>query len=356
MTNSGLDLVRSMAVTATIPSCPVPLRVALKNLGFVQADPIRSPARAQDLILRHRAKDYKAGDLERLYHRLPVEEDVLYVYGFLTQENYQLLHPRYDAEEPLDDAEQLVLELARKSGRLHPRDLEPHFGAQRSVNAWGGFSKASTQMLEELHYRGHLRISRREKGIRLYTVASRPVQQLDTEQRLRSLTMLLAGLLAPVPETSLKRVVNTLRYAAPLLRGRNSIVTRLLASGELESSMIDGVRYLYPAACPARQPDEVVRLLAPFDPVVWDRVRFEHLWGWRYRFEAYTPPEKRVYGYYALPLLWIDKVVGWANASIDERGKLYVETGFVDKSVKRDSLFRAALKEEIERFREFLGS
>ena len=51
-----------------------------------------------------------------------------------------------------------------------------------------------------------------------------------------------------------------------------------------------------------------VRFLAPFDPVVWDRARFEHLWGWAYRFEAYTPVKKRVRGYYAMPMLWGDQI------------------------------------------------
>ena len=60
---------------------------------------------------------------------------------------------------------------------------------------------------------------------------------------------------------------------------------------------------------------DAVRLLAPFDPVVWDRRRFELLWGWAYRFEAYTPAEKRKRGYYALPLLWRDRVIGWGNIS-----------------------------------------
>ena len=75
---------------------------------------------------------------------------------------------------------------------------------------------------------------------------------------------------------------------------------------------------------PARQPgvaepDDTVRLLAPFDPVVWDRRRFELLWNWAYRFEAYTPVPKRRWGYYALPLLWREGVIGWANASVAGR-------------------------------------
>ena len=65
---------------------PVTLKAAIQRMGFVQADPIRSPARAQDLILRHRVENYKAGDLERHYRSLDIEEDYLYAYGFLSRD------------------------------------------------------------------------------------------------------------------------------------------------------------------------------------------------------------------------------------------------------------------------------
>ena len=97
------------------------------------------------------------------------------------------------------------------------------------------------------------------------------------------------------------------------------------------------------------RPDEAparVKLLAPFDPVVWDRRRFEHLWRWEYRFEAYTPSAKRRYGYYALPLLWRDRVIGWANVAL-KSGRLDVRTGFVDKK-PRDVRFARELEREID--------
>ncbi len=72
-----------------------------------------------------------------------------------------------------------------------------------------------------------------------------------------------------------------------------------------------------------------MRFLAPFDPLVWDRCRFEHFWGWPYRFEAYTPPSRRRLGYYAMPLLWGDAVVGWVNCT-RRAGVLDVQAGFVD--------------------------
>ena len=77
---------------------PTTLARAVSTLGFVQADPIRSPARAQDLILRQRVANYRAGDLERRYARLGLEEDFLYAYGFMPKEIADLLHPRPDAQ------------------------------------------------------------------------------------------------------------------------------------------------------------------------------------------------------------------------------------------------------------------
>ena len=59
---------------------------AIGSAGFVQADPIRAPARAQDLILRHRVAGYRVGDLERRFARLGLEEDFLYAYGFMPRE------------------------------------------------------------------------------------------------------------------------------------------------------------------------------------------------------------------------------------------------------------------------------
>ena len=73
---------------------PTTLARAIDALGFVQADPIRAPARAQDLTLRPRVHGYRAGDLERLYPSLDVEEDVFVNYGFVTRSLHALMHPR----------------------------------------------------------------------------------------------------------------------------------------------------------------------------------------------------------------------------------------------------------------------
>jgi uncharacterized protein YcaQ len=98
----------------------------------------------------------------------------------------------------------------------------------------------------------------------------------------------------------------------------------------------------------------VVRLLAPFDPVVWDRRRFEILWGWAYRFEAYTPAPKRKLGYYALPLLWRDRVIGWGNVSVKNE-TLQPDFGYTASQPPQGRVFRRALEEELNRLSVFLG-
>jgi len=101
-------------------------------------------------------------------------------------------------------------------------------------------------------------------------------------------------------------------------------------------------------------PETNTTLLTPFDPVVWDRDRFELLWGWKYRFEAYTPAPKRKLGYYALPLLWRDRVIGWGNLSVKD-GELKSEFGYVASRPPRDRAFRRELEAELDRMRSFLG-
>src|ERR1700729_2308222 len=131
-----LERLRERAAGHTL-FAPLALRAAVVRLGFVQADPIRAPARAQDLILHQRVAGYAAGDLERRYASLRIEEDYLYAYGFMPREVRRLLHPRLT--RPLSKLETAVLAVLRERGPVHPATLEEHFGRTRALNAWGGY-------------------------------------------------------------------------------------------------------------------------------------------------------------------------------------------------------------------------
>jgi uncharacterized protein YcaQ len=354
-----LDHLRAQARLSTLFP-PTTLSDAVQRLGFVQADPIRAPARAQDLILRHRVRGYRAGGLDHAFARLGLEEDFLYAYGFMPGESRGLLHPRPDAggEAGLHVPEGLaaeVLAFVRRRGPTHPRDLEARFGRDRALNAWGGFSKATTRVLESLHHYGLLRVAQRRDGIRIFAAAPAVRSAGEAAQRARRAVLLVARILAPVSLVSLRGALALMARRNPGLGPLAPVVTGALASGALERLQLDGETYVWPADHSEWRDQPVprdVRLLAPFDPLVWDRRRFEHLWGWAYRFEAYTPPSRRQFGYYAMPLLHADAVIGWANVSLAS-GKLQVALGFAGRE-PRSQAFRRALDAELARMERFL--
>jgi uncharacterized protein len=355
-----LDHMRCYAVARTL-FATASLTKAIERLGFVQADPIRAPARAQDLTLRHRVRDYCAGDLERHYPRLAIEEDFFVNYGFLPRATPRLLYPRTArtkwTKKRWAMAEE-VLDFVREHGAVHPREVDAHFQHGKTRNWFGGASNASTQLLDGMHYRGMLRIARRDSGVRVYAVADlhRAEETDDVAATMDALVNVIVTKYAPLPGPSLRALIAHLQLGAPQWSyERLSAFHR--ATARLPSVEIEGVHWYWPEgespASRRHKPDDSVRLLAPFDPIVWDRRRFELLWGWAYRFEAYIPASKRVRGYYALPLLWRDQAIGWANASAKE-GRLVVQPGYVSGRAPRDAAFRAALQDEVSRMAAFL--
>jgi uncharacterized protein YcaQ len=359
-----LDALRRYAVARSL-FAPTTLPRALERLGFVQADPIRAPARAQDLTLRPRVKGYRAGDLERRYARLAVEEDCLVNYGFVARSLLPMLHPR-TPKHPWDAAQRAradeVLAFVRARGDTHPRDVQSAFDHGRATTWFGGSLSAGTQLLDGMHYRGMLRVVRREAGTRVYAAIDHPPVDDGADARLaraRALLELVVQKYAPLPSASLGYLAGLMRYGAPDLHNE---IRRAVAAlrEELPQAEVDGTTWLWvpgedPAAGRWRVDPEKARLLAPFDPVVWDRRRFELLWGWAYRFEAYTPAEKRTMGHYALPLLWGDRVVGWGTTAWSEdRASLQATIGWADRGWAKEAALHAAVREDLVDLAAFL--
>lgn len=358
-----LERLRRFALARSL-FAPTTLKRAIHKLGFVQADPIRAPARAQDLTLRQRVKDYRAGDLEQRYARLGIAEDFFVNYGFLPLASQTLMHPRAGTA-PWTAARrrqaEAVLAFVRARGVVHPREVDAEFAHGRTTNWFGGTSAASTQLLDAMHYRGLLQVARRESGIRVYAVHEHAAVALDVaarRARIDALVDIAVHKYAPLPATSLSGLIARLRWGAPQWHGElRAAVAR--TKQRLAHAEVDGVDWYWPAGeTPPRRAtpaDDTLRLLAPFDPVVWDRRRFELFWGWAYRFEAYTPAPKRQLGYYALPLLWRDAVIGWGNLAVTSKGTLTASFGYVAGSAPRDAVFRRELAAEVARIEAFIG-
>jgi uncharacterized protein YcaQ len=354
----NFSALRRYAVARTLVT-PTTLPRAISKLGFVQVDPIRAPAPAQDLTLRHRVKDYRAGDLNLRYTRLDVEEDFFINHGILPRATQRLMHPRRARAEWGADKmrqAQAVLDFVRERGTVHPREVDAQFSHGKVSNWFGGTTNASTQLLDGMQYRGLVRIAGRAGGVRLYAAAPIIEPPEDPQKHMDALADVVIGLYAPLPERTLRHLVSRLVFAAPQWMSlRKDTLARLRT--RLRHGKIDGQSWYWPdgenPTSNRHAPDDIVRLLAPFDPIVWDRHRFERLWDWTYRFEAYTPARNRVRGYYALPMLWRDQVIGWGNLAWRD-AKLTADIGYVDGKIPHDAAFKRALDDELRRMQVFL--
>jgi uncharacterized protein len=342
---------------------PTTLRRAIEKLGFVQADPIRAPARAQDLTLRHRVVGYCAGDLERRYPKLALEEDFFVNYGFLPRTHHALMHPRTAqtrSNSKRAKQSQAVLEFVRERGIVHPREVDAHFAHGKAVNWFGGSSNASTQLLEAMHYQGLLRVARRDGGTRVYVARETSTATADAgataASKMDALIDVIVRKYAPLSATSLGALVNRLQYGAPQWANDRAAALKR-AKQRMGHARVEGIEWYWPPEERPQssrwRPDEGVRLLTPFDPVVWDRRRFEIFWNWAYRFEAYTPALKRKLGYYAMPLLWHERIIGWGNLSVAD-GRLRATFGYTEGAAPRATAFHDALESELGRLRAFL--
>jgi uncharacterized protein len=360
MTSPTLHDLRAYALGRSLFQ-PTTLGRAISRLGFVQADPIRAPARAQDLTLRHRVNNYRAGGLEKHYPQLPIEEDFFVNYGFLPRSTQAMMHPR-TAHQPLTAQEEkqahALIEFVRQHGPLHPRDAATHFAHGTATNWFGGHTNVTTKLLDKLHYHGHLRVARRDAGTRVYAVPhGAPVVNVatDSQAALDALMDVIVNTYAPLPAASLGQLTTYLMRGVPQHKPRRNAALQR-AKMRLAHARVEGLDWYWPAheKLPKLQDHgDQAYLLTPFDPVVWDRRRFTLFWGWDYRFEAYTPAAKRKFGYYALPLLWRGEVIGWGNAAVAHEA-LQVGIGLVGRHRMSHDL-RRALDAEVGSMAEFLG-
>ena len=132
---------------------------------------------------------------------------------------------------------------------MHPREVDDHFSHGTVKNYWGGLSNATTHLLEAMHYRGMVRVVRRESGIRIYTVHQHglePTDAAEREARIDALVDAAVRIYAPLPTACLRDLVRRLRFAVPQWHGElKSAFER--ARQQLAHARVDGVDWYWPA-------------------------------------------------------------------------------------------------------------
>lgn len=267
----------------------------VRRLGFLQIDPISTVAPPQHLVLFSRlGLRYDPVELDRrlwgersLFEHAafirPIE-DLPYIRARMRRRR-----GRYAWERRADEflaangrAKRHILRELERSGPMLSRDLADHGVRTFTSHGWYGERNVGL-MLEILHGRGVVAVVGRKDGQRVWDLAERWYPETDT-----------------VPIREAERILEEKRWRALGVR-------RVKDGWEAHPDAEDGP-----------VPDRAT-LLSPFDRLVHDRDRAEALWGFRYRLEMYVPKAKREYGYYVLPLLVGDQLVGRAEPVIDRK-------------------------------------
>jgi uncharacterized protein len=214
----------------------------------------------------------------------------------------------------------LTAEIAER-GASTARDLDD--GLPRRKDHWGWNWSETKKALEYLFLAGELAVAGRTSQFeRLYDLPEKvvPPEHLHAPEPTvgeASVELLRRGAVAHGVGT-LRDLRDYFRMGPELAR---PALATLVESGELFPTRVEGwdrPAYLHRDALLPRRVDARA-LLSPFDPLVWERNRTEHLFGFRYRIEIYVPEEKRVHGYYVLPFLLGDRIVARVDLNADRR-------------------------------------
>lgn len=347
---------RRLAILGTMLAGPRPgsLVEVVERLGRVQVDPTAVVARAEQLTLWSRFGSYDRAELPRLLEKEPRQ---LFEYNafLISAADLPLHRPamlrfprleysrgRYMREWLADNASfrAYILDELRSRGPLLSRDLD-----DRAVVPWqsGGWNDGKNlgRMLEILWRAGEIAISRREGTQRVWDLADRVLPAAEAE---------------PLPDEvvaieTMERQLRARGFDEPGfgqaidygLPAREIGLASLLADGVAVPVAIEGLpgdwlahAEVLAALGMAWQPRTT--LLGPFDPLISDRERTEALFDFRFRLEIYVPVAKREYGYYVLPILHGDRLIGRIDPVLDrKRGVLTVNTIHAEPDASADA-------------------
>lgn len=334
LTISSLSARRFVRLATGLDAPFAGIGAALDHLGFVQIDPINVCGRMQDHILRHRVAGYREGDLSACLqspsecfafeHHLPDSSNLaaLPLDAWPHLQRSMQVRARSDsswsgkltsAEKKL--ATKLLVRMAAE-GPLCSQDILSERKAK--AHAWDSTTIAKST-LQKLFFHGRVLIARRESNRRYYdlpehvlpqSILNAPMPTAAETCHWLSILKLRQRRLAVLKAAELRAIADEVMPIAV----EDAPVSRLhLLRSDIE--LLDRV------AGAAEPPPEPL-LLAPLDPIIYDRRVAEGLWSFDYRWEVYVPPHRRVRGYYALPLLLGSRFIGHADVKADRSAGL----------------------------------
>jgi uncharacterized protein len=355
----------------------------IERLGFVQIDSINVVERAHHLTLAARLQSYRPQLLARLLERdrrlfehwthdasaIPTR---WYPYWHVRFDRYRrkvLEHPwwRERVGDRPGELTAAVLDRVRREGPVMTRDFEDQRPEGTDKTWWGW--KPEKAALEYLWRTGELAVARRINFHKVYDLTERVLPDAHAAPR-------------PAPEEHLEWACRTALerlgiatadeiagfWRAISLEETKAWCERAAAAGAIAPVLVESMDGSAPrrawalpdwearlAALPSAPPR--IRLLSPFDPILRDRKRTLRLFGFDYRFEAFVPAPQRRWGYYILPILEGERLIGRLDPKLRrDEGVLEIRRIWWEPGVRESKGRRAALETAVERLARLTGA
>ena len=350
-----------------------------RKLGSIQFDPIAVAGRSHDLVLHARVAGYEPAWCDELYERREIFEAYNKGLSLVLMSDLPWFRDTLSLRSPqllADKAEVVkrVLDRIRSEGALSSADFEREQGG--TIDWFGVPTNTVRAVLESLTVTGVLGLARREGNRRSYDLVERllPAEVIAHEVPLKEQLLHrmlsryrahgLLGVSGPDVFGGLGAAKPDPRW--PGLPGRNALREELVERGELVPVSVEGVRtkrYVIREdvgllGSPPEPPPSVA-FLPPFDALVWDRDLLGSLFAFDYVWELFIPPEKRRWGWYVLPIVFGDRLVGRIEPRIDRAESrvqildVWWEKGFTPRSVEG---FVDAMREALRAYVGFAGA
>jgi uncharacterized protein YcaQ len=331
---------------------------AIRRMGALQIDAINVVARSQYLVLWSRLGCFEARWLDELLAEgklfehwahaacfIPIEDFPLFRRRMLDLDDWRAFSVRWARGWLAQNAEVAAGMLAhiRENGPVRTSDFERTDG---KAGGWWNW-KVEKEALEALHLTGELMIARREGFQRVYDLRERVLPGWDDARAASSEEMQREVVLRAVRELGVVRARWAHDSYQLMKKGIAAQLERLADEGALLRARCGEWRetlYLHPesvkaakAAVAGKLTPQRTTFLSPFDPLVRDRARAAELYGFEYTIEVYTPAEKRRYGYFTMPILHGDTLVGRIDPKAERKeGRLLIRAAHLEPGVPVD--------------------
>jgi uncharacterized protein len=352
-----------------------------RRLGSIQFDPIAVAGRSHDLVLHARVADYESAWCDLLYERREIFEAYNKGLSFVPTNEFAWFRATVSKDTPARtlaenaNVAERVLGAIRTQGPMSALDFERERG---TTTDWFGMpTNAVKAVLEAYTFTGVLGLARRDGNRRYYDLLERLlpakvlVHNVPLREQLRHkmLSRYRAhGLLGASSGGDVFSGLGPAKpdEARPDLPGRTALREELIAAGELVPVEVEGIRgnrFVLKDEVDLLDgpplPPPSVAFLSPFDPLVWDRKLLGSLFDFDYVWELFHPPAKRRWGWYVLPIVFRDSLVGRIEPRIDrDEGRVEVLNAWWEDRFApgRAEGFVDAMREALRAYRRFAGA